>query len=132
MSQQSFGEFAFQKTVSTEAVVTTLGCTPFFSGIFVFTWLIVSQLCQTLVHNVSSRLEVERELIMAFAGGSRISTQNARSFVFQCDVCDHVYFLVFCLPVTFHVRRLTQLRVCERRNLHITYQQDWSYDPSIS
>ena len=60
---------------------------------------------------------IERK--MAFAGGSHISTQNARTVVVQCDVCDHVYFLVFRLPVTFHVRRWTQLKVCERRNLHI-------------
>lgn len=44
-------------------------------------------------------------------GGSHISTQNARTFVFQCDVCDHVYFLVFRLPVTFHVRCWTHLKV---------------------
>ena len=42
--------------------MATVGCTPFFSGIFVFTWLNVSQLCQTSsVHDVSSRLEVDRE-----------------------------------------------------------------------
>lgn len=99
MSQRTFGEFALQKTVSTEAVVATLGCTPFFSGIFVLTWLNVSHLYQrSVVHSVSSRLEVERGED-GVCRGSHTSAKSQRKMRAQLSLgAIFVIMLFFGIP----------------------------------
>lgn len=128
MSQQSFGEFAFQKTVSTGAVVATLGCTPFFSGIFVFTWLNVSQLCQkSLVHNVSSLLEVEREEDGVCRGvvTSQRKMHARLSFSAMFVIMFIFWYSVFKLPSMWGVELIWR---SERRNLLIAGLELRSFD----
>ena len=68
--------------------MATLGCTPFFSGIHVLTWLNVSQLCQrSVVHYVSSRLEVEeRKICWRLPGGTRTSAKSQRKMHAQLSL----------------------------------------------
>jgi len=71
---------------------------------------------------VSVHVSRSNEGKMAFAGVVTLRPNLNAKCAHSCLWVRYLwscYFLVFLLPVTVHVRRWTQLRVCERRNLHI-------------